>query len=199
MVSVEKKVASLEQVLKETLIIQQKSEIGLISLQDEMKEFKNEMKEFKNEINKKWGDLANKMGTVIEDIIAPNIPELAKNHFNCEIIDRYLIRPYVTNSKDKTIRREFDVVVSCETYVFLTSSKSTVNQQVIDEFKLFINSGEFFDYFSEYSSKKLIPILASPSIPENLINYMTKHKIIGLIMSGSTMIPVNISELKDKF
>ena len=85
MVSVEKKVASLEQVLKETLIIQQKSEIGLISLQDEMKEFKNEMKEFKNEmkefkneINKKWGDLANKMGIFIELISFEKLLSLNK-------------------------------------------------------------------------------------------------------------------------
>lgn len=58
------------------------------------------------------------MGTVIEDIIAPNIPVLAKAHFNCDIIDRYLIRPYITNSKDKSKRRELDFVVSCETCVF---------------------------------------------------------------------------------
>lgn len=82
---------------------------------------------------------------------------------------------------------------------FLTSSTLTVNQRVIDKFKLFIDSGEFFEYFPEYMSIKLEPIIASPSIPENLIKYMTKNKIIGLIMPGSKMIPVNISELKDNF
>jgi len=40
---------------------------------DEMREFKNDMSEFKDEmraarraLDKKWGDLANKMGTIIE-------------------------------------------------------------------------------------------------------------------------------------
>ena len=45
-----------------------------------MKEFKDEMADFKNEPetdrknrNKQWGELANKMGTLVEDIISPAV------------------------------------------------------------------------------------------------------------------------------
>jgi len=34
-------------------------------------------------MNKRWGELANKMGTVVEDIVAPSIPRLAREIFAC--------------------------------------------------------------------------------------------------------------------
>ncbi|HEC32648.1 MAG TPA: hypothetical protein ENI63_00115, partial [Candidatus Kaiserbacteria bacterium] len=66
-----------------------KNEMG--EFKDEMGEFKDEMREFKDEMgefkdrtekmlsaqNKRWGEIANKMGTVVEDIVAPNIPRIA--------------------------------------------------------------------------------------------------------------------------
>ena len=89
----EEKVSELQNVLMRTLYIQQGTELEFKSFQgemkdfkdemkdfkDEMKDFKSEMNEFKTEMNKRWGDLANNMGTVIEDIVVPNIPRLLKN------------------------------------------------------------------------------------------------------------------------
>ena len=34
-------------------------------------------------MNKRWGELANKMGTVVEDIVAPSIQRLAREVFDC--------------------------------------------------------------------------------------------------------------------
>lgn len=57
-----------------------------------MKDFKNEMKDFKDEMkadhkkmNKQWGDLANKMGTLIEDIVAPAVDPVVKKYFGREV------------------------------------------------------------------------------------------------------------------
>jgi uncharacterized membrane protein len=63
---------------------------------DEMKEFKDEMKEFKNEMleyknwsksiienmNAQWGNLARKMGTLVEDIFYPSAEIVIKKFFN---------------------------------------------------------------------------------------------------------------------
>ena len=57
---------------------------------DEMREFKDEMREFKDEMseykewsrnqiktmNRQWGDLANRMGTLAEDLVAPSVPRI---------------------------------------------------------------------------------------------------------------------------
>ena len=60
---------------------------------DEMREFKDEMREFKDEMpeykewsrnqiktmNRQWGDLANKMGTLAEDLVAPSVPRILRD------------------------------------------------------------------------------------------------------------------------
>ncbi len=33
--------------------------------------------------SKRWGELANKMGTVVEDIVAPSVRRLAREVFEC--------------------------------------------------------------------------------------------------------------------
>ncbi|MDM8523295.1 hypothetical protein QUF80_07985 [Desulfococcaceae bacterium HSG8] len=53
-----------------------------------MKSFKEEIrsdtKKFKKQTDKKWGELSNKMGTLVEDMVAPNIPEIIRTYFNDE-------------------------------------------------------------------------------------------------------------------
>ncbi len=70
--------------------------------EQEMRDFRREMSEFKDEMsvfkdgmrrfreasesdrkamNKRWGDLADKMGTLVEDIVAPNMPGVQREFF----------------------------------------------------------------------------------------------------------------------
>ena len=69
------------------------------NFQDEMREFKDEMREFKDEMrefkrnserehkamNKRWGEISNKLGTIVEDLINPAAAQTIKRHFKCEI------------------------------------------------------------------------------------------------------------------
>ncbi|MCY2989459.1 MAG: hypothetical protein NTY19_16530 [Planctomycetota bacterium] len=49
--------------------------------EQEMREFKEESRQARRAMDKQWGNLANKMGTIIEDILAPNLRRLAREHF----------------------------------------------------------------------------------------------------------------------
>ncbi len=51
-----------------------------------MRDFKNEVRRDPKEMNKKWGELASKMGTLVEDIIAPAVrPVMEKYLHTCGI------------------------------------------------------------------------------------------------------------------
>ena len=66
---------------------------------DEMKDFKDEMKDFKDgtltwrqeidverkRMNKQWGEIANKMGTMIEDLVNPSIEGVIFDRFGLEV------------------------------------------------------------------------------------------------------------------
>jgi|SRR3990167_2132714 len=159
---------------------------------DEMKEFKDEMKEFKDEMredrrnmNKKWGEIVNKMGTLVEDIVAPNIPRIAREYFKCEDMEFFGLRVTKRNSKDKSKSREFDIIAVCGDTVIINETKSSPRVDYINEFLEILK--EVCEYFPEYESKKIIPIFSSLYIPENVVTYLTKVKIYAMAMKDDVM------------
>ncbi len=204
---VEERVDSLEKIMKDLAHAQLESDRKIRELSVEMKVFKDEMKVFKDEmidfkdemrnevkrINKQWGDLANKMGTVAEDIVAPNIPRIAKDYFNCEKLEDFSIRRRVINKKDDSKMREFDVIAKCKDIVIINETKSTIKTEYIDEYIKLLE--QIFDYFPEYKGLKIIPIFSSFLIPYEVVNYLTKNKIYAMAMKDDTMDILN-PELK---
>jgi hypothetical protein len=153
---------------------------------------RKEMSESKAELNKKWGDLANKLGTVVEDIVAPNIPTIAKKYFKVEEIQRIMMNLYIKSESLKK-EKEFDLILVAKDLVILNETKTTVRQNYLEEF---IQSlPEFFEFFPELKGRKLIPIFSSMSFTPPQLAYLTKHKIYAMSMSGDTMELLNFDEI----
>ena len=149
------------------------------NLKREMEKFKDEMREEHRKMNKQWGSLANKLGTVVEDIIAPAVSPVIRKYFNCEVNDLQVRR----KRKDiKTgLKDEFDVIAVsdvCKT-VFLVEVKSFPKVEYINDFKD-KKIERFIKLFPEYKEYKLIPIFASLRLDEDLVNYLTKNKIYAM-------------------
>ena len=58
-------------------------------------------------MNKRWGDLANRMGTLVEDIVAPSVRRLAREVFDCGGQRRFGTRESQNRSDDLSREREF--------------------------------------------------------------------------------------------
>ncbi|SLM33178.1 conserved hypothetical protein [Desulfamplus magnetovallimortis] len=179
---------------------------------NEMKEFKNEMKEFKNEMgefkdemrefknemtryrieseadrkrrNKEWGELANKMGTIVEDIVAPGVNGVARQYFGIEEFDSFAVR-YRKISPDRTQRREFDVVAETSDLIFIVETKATPRTEYIREFISLIP--ELNMWFPVIGEKKLIPIFASLNILDDQVAYLSKNNILAMGMRDDGM------------
>ncbi|MBC7320485.1 hypothetical protein H5T89_07545, partial [bacterium] len=82
METVTQKVDRLEQAMLELIEQSRVTKEELAQLSREMLEFKDEMRVFKDEMNKRWGELANKMGTLVEDIFFPSFEIVLKKYFN---------------------------------------------------------------------------------------------------------------------
>lgn len=82
-----------------------------------------------------------------------------------------------------------------EDKVILNETKSTPRQQYVDDFAELIP--HFFEYFPEYSSRKLIPIFSSLYFEEQTVEYATQKGIYVLAIKGDTMDLLNYSRLKD--
>ena len=86
------------------------TDVALRRLEASLEAFKEEMNEDRKKMYKMWGELANKMGTLVEDIVAPNIPRIAKEYFGAEELDFLGVRISKRNVKNRSKKREFDVI-----------------------------------------------------------------------------------------
>jgi len=146
-----------------------------IDFKDEMRSFKDEMREEHRKMNRQWGELANKMGTIVEDIIYPATRPVLEKYFNCELETTMM---NITRKKDG-IKDEFDVIAVSADKVFLIEVKSTMRQQYVDDFKN--KKLERFRFlFSEYNDKTLVPILATLRYEDSMLAYVTKNNIYAM-------------------
>jgi len=152
-------------------------------------QFQQEMRQSKRDLDKKWIDFVNKMGTMVEDIVAPNLPRIAKEHFQLEAHQRFTIRTYARKIGKPGYEREFDAILVYPEAVLINETKSNPDRKDVELFENVLK--EFHEYFPEHASKRIIPIFASMHIPESIINLLTKKKIYGLAMGDDTMELVN--------
>ncbi|MFO7885875.1 MAG: hypothetical protein R6U68_13745 [Desulfobacteraceae bacterium] len=157
----------------------------------EMDEFKDEMREFRNglqadqkKMNKKWGELANKMGTIVEDIVAPSLRGIAREYFNVEEFDNFYVRNRRKNPSGDG-RREFDVVAYTRDYLFIVETKSTPRTSYIHDFINFIPQIPL--WFPESAGKAIIPIFASLYLEPDSISFLSKNNILALGMKDENM------------
>ena len=152
----------------------------------------------RREMNKRWGELANKMGTVVEDIVAPSVRRLAREVFGCGDLVRFTTRQAVTRSDDRSRTREFDALYVGTRAVLLNETKSSPRPQDARAFVEFLRSGEFRLYYPEYETVPIVPAFSSLSIPEDLVTYLTRHGIYALAMGEEAMQVLNLQAVRSR-
>jgi len=202
METLELRVDSLESILGQFIVSTDRSlrrlEREMREFKDEMREFKDEMREFKDEMqefkdesekdrkrmNRQWGDIANRLGTVVEDIVAPNIPGIAKRYFHADI-DDLMVRRKRRKPKDKKFIREFDIIATWDNFVLLNETKPYARPEYVQDFIQIL--GEFTEYFPEYENKKIIPVFSTLYLDDNIIQMLTDNNIYAMGMSDDSM------------
>ena len=162
--------------------------------EQEMREFKNEMRASKRELDKKWGELANKMGTIIEDILAPNLRRLAREHFRFETILDFMIRRSRRRPDRPEIESEFDTLVVGPDAVILGEAKSSPSLEHAEAFADQVRT--FFDFFPEYRGRRLMAVFGSWAIADPIVARLTVHGIYALRMGDDTMELANAAALE---
>jgi hypothetical protein len=146
--------------------------------------------------NKKWGELANKLGTIVEDIVAPNLPRIAREHFGCQELDDFMLRRQVKNKTDPSKRREFDLIAICGDQFIINETKSKASVEYIDAFIAVLP--ELHEYFPEHQGKKIIPVFSALYMTDDLVNYLSKKGIYAMGMGDETMDLVNAERLRNR-
>jgi hypothetical protein len=151
------------------------------AFKDEMKDFKDEMKTFKDEVkeehkrmNKEWSNLAKKMGTLVEDLIAPALRPTISKYFNCEVS----LEGQRMFRRKKGEDYEVDAIAACDDKVFMIEARSTPRESDVKEIKE--KSERFFEFFPEFKDKRLFIIFGSITFPENVLMYASRMGIYAM-------------------
>ena len=156
------------------------------AFKDEMRAFKDEMRAQSRDMNRRWGELANKMGTLVEDIVAPSMPRVARELFGCEILGFFAVR--VKRALGRQVR-EYDALLACNDYVLVNETKSTLQASHVDGIANSLE--EFREVFPEYRDRKLIGIVASLYVDESVVRYASAKGILALAMGDEAMTVLN--------
>ncbi len=160
-----------------------------------LEEFKEENRRENKKLKREVAEVSRKMGTIVEDMVAPNIEYIAKKYFNLITCIDFGIRRKKLNLQDKSGLKEFDVIAVYSDKVIVNETKSNPKPELVGEFIDFIKAGEFFEYFPEYAGKELIPIFASLYIPDNVLKLLSKNKIYAMGVKEDTMDILNFQFL----
>jgi hypothetical protein len=173
---------------------------------DEMKDFKDEMKDFKDEMqdykaenlkesrkmNKQWGELANKMGTIVEDLVAPAIQPLILRYFGMEPTEMGIR----IKRKKGPLQIELDALAITDERVFLFEVKSSPR---LDYVRYFVEQQIplFKELFDELTGKQIIPVFASISMDKKTITECTRLGVYAMAYrEWDYMDLLNFEELK---
>ena len=138
---------------------------------EENEKSREEGEKQRKEMNKQWAALAQKMGTLDEDLVAPAVRPVLNKYFNCDFTARTI----------RVIRRmggeefEVDVLAVSEDKVFMIEVNSSPRTEYVDQ--IIDKASKFKEFFPEYGDKELIIVYASIIFPENVLKYATRRKL----------------------
>ena len=168
------------------------TERKMAQLDRSMEEAREETKALK----KQMGDLGNRLGTIIEDIIVPSIRRISRDELNCG--NEIAFSSRYTKTRPDGTQREFDALYVGEKAILLNESKVTARLDYAKEFVESLQNKEFFQYFPEYQGKIIKPVFSALNVADSVTAYLTKQGVYVVAMGDDVMHVVNKSEVEKK-
>jgi len=136
----------------------------------ELRDFKEENRQQIREMNRQWGDLANKLGTLVEDLVYPSLPRILRETLKEEILD---LGPRRKRRLADGRVKEFDAVA-------VTATSAHVDRFIED-------IGAFREFFPEYQELPIVGILATLAVDDSVLNYAEKTGFLVLAVGDQLM------------
>lgn len=154
-------------------------------IKDDMAEYIAEMRADRKEMHRQWMALSNKLGHTVEDILEPNLPRLATEHFGASEVDEMMFRVSRRDPDNRDEWCEFDAIVASSELVLLGGAGVTPNVSSAEEFAAKL--GTFFRHFPRYEGRRLVGVFGSWSVPKPVEQRLTELGIYCLQMGEETM------------
>jgi hypothetical protein len=143
-------------------------------------EFKVETREDRREMRRQWGEIANRLGTMAEDLVAPSVPRVLRTVLGISDTEPdQAVRVFRRSQMDRPLRREFDVVATCGDYMLVNETRSKLRFEDITKFVTIL--GSVRDFFPEHADKRVIGAIASLYVDDGIVR---AGEAAGLVVLG---------------
>ena len=160
-----------------------------------MEEYRQRAEQDRRELARQLGDISNRLGTIVEDLIAPSLRRMFTEEFNSGPLELFVQRAEKIHPVTR-LQREFDVIAVGPQAVLVNETKVAARPQYFQEAVAYFNSGEFFEYFPEYADRRLIPVCSALYIPDHLVTYLTRQGVYAVAMGDTTMAALNLEAVR---
>ena len=150
--------------------------------QQDTQAFKDEMRRQTRKMNRQWGELSNKLGTLVEDLVYPSLSRIIQETLGREVLD---LGPCRKRRLADGRVKEFDAVAVMADLIGLNSTKATLRSEDVDRFVGDIAA--FREFFPEYRELPVVGILATLAVDESVLNYAEKLGFLVLAVGDELM------------
>jgi hypothetical protein len=116
---------------------------------------------------RQWGELANRMGTLVEDIVAPSVPAVFRRRFGIRRLDLSAQRVRRTHRSDPGRMREFDYIAGGGDLLLVNETKSTIRPDDIPAFVAVLEDAR--NYLPEAEGRRIAGSLAGFSVDPSVV------------------------------
>jgi hypothetical protein len=146
----------------------------------------------RKDFNKRLAELSDSMGTLIEDMVAPNARRIASEIFPSDPVIRLAQRVRQTHPAGRGRMIEIDLLAAGREHLIVVEAKRRLDTEKIREFVEKVSS--IPEYMPEYAGHKLVPVVASVAIDPTVITFLNRQKVYGVAMGDETMQLVNLGQ-----
>lgn len=172
---------TIQEMKEDTRLFKEGTDRTIQDMKESTKAFEENMNKTIRDMNRRWGELANKMGTVTEDIVAPGFPFLIERHFDLSLDDISCRRKV----KDKSGNRwEFDLVARSGNIAFIVDVKSDYNKiEYLDHF-IQVLLPKAAELLPDLKGCKIIGCIASFRLAPSIIERASEMGILAISLGG---------------
>ncbi|MBE7499908.1 MAG: hypothetical protein HS113_06280 [Verrucomicrobiales bacterium] len=146
----------------------------------------------RKDFNKRLAELSDSMGTLIEDMVAPNARRIATEIFPADPVVRVTQRFRQVHPADRGQMLEIDLLAAGLKHLMVVEAKRRLDPEKIREFVEKV--GTLPEFLPEYAGYKLIPVVASVTIDPSVVTFLNRQRVYGVAMGDETMQLVNLGQ-----
>jgi uncharacterized coiled-coil protein SlyX len=157
----------------------------------DLQAYRAEQQAMRREFNQQQGEIANKLGTLAEDLVVPSLPRILTEVVPCPGRDQVSMAVRVRRSHptERGQSQEYDVIVSCGDYALFNETKSRLRPGDVD--RLIERLEQARGYFPEYEDRKILGSLASLYVDPSLVRYASRQGVLVLATGDELMEVLN--------